>query len=116
VQRDVVGEYEFDGSENLKTMLVIPAKAGIQRLQRVEAKSHWIPAFAGMTIKSMGFEKLPIVAVCGDGMKHCLIPLFLRDSNVEFPRAWVCAGNCCRPRSHRRPCGYTCAFPRKPAE
>ncbi|MFD0326135.1 hypothetical protein [Lysobacter gummosus] len=32
-------------------MLVIPAKAGIQRLQAFSHERHWIPAFAGMTRK-----------------------------------------------------------------
>ncbi|MFD0326741.1 hypothetical protein [Lysobacter gummosus] len=31
--------------------LVIPAKAGIQRLQAFSHERHWIPAFAGMTSK-----------------------------------------------------------------
>jgi len=31
---------------------VIPAKAGIQRLQSYVAMKPWIPAFAGMTSKS----------------------------------------------------------------
>ncbi|MFD0326297.1 hypothetical protein [Lysobacter gummosus] len=30
---------------------VIPAKAGIQRLQAFSHERHWIPAFAGMTRK-----------------------------------------------------------------
>ncbi|MFD0322698.1 hypothetical protein [Lysobacter gummosus] len=31
-------------------LLVIPAKAGIQRLQTFSHERHWIPAFAGMTV------------------------------------------------------------------
>ncbi len=30
-------------------MLVIPEKAGIQRLLALEEQRHWIPASAGMT-------------------------------------------------------------------
>ncbi|WP_235567706.1 hypothetical protein, partial [Lysobacter sp. Root690] len=33
---------------------VIPAKAGIQRLQSPAAVKPWIPAFAGMTSKTHG--------------------------------------------------------------
>ena len=43
---------EKEGSERNGTYLspVIPAKAGIQRLCLFKkARSHWIPAYAGMT-------------------------------------------------------------------
>ena len=31
-------------------LLVIPAKAGIQRLQAIQRRRHWIPALAGMMV------------------------------------------------------------------
>ena len=41
-------------------LTVIPAKAGIQCLfhhDEFTAKSHWIPAYAGMTMRELGAQR-----------------------------------------------------------
>jgi hypothetical protein len=43
-----------------RQLLVVPAKAGTQRLLRDPNESRWIPAYAGMTIwQSRGRETAP---------------------------------------------------------
>ena len=38
---------DFDLSDDCRNISVVPAKAGTQRRS---LESHWIPAFAGMTV------------------------------------------------------------------
>ncbi|MFD0323175.1 hypothetical protein [Lysobacter gummosus] len=51
-----------------RSLLVIPAKAGIQRLQAFSHESRWIPAFAGMTDRRMALKSLDSRVRGNDGL------------------------------------------------
>ncbi len=47
-------------AEKLIALTVIPAKAGIQRLSAMRPEmneSHWIPAYAGMTMRELAAQR-----------------------------------------------------------
>jgi hypothetical protein len=71
-----------------RAKFVIPAKAGIHR-SAIASPEAWIPAFAGMTVRSGGATR-PVALAAAECLPH-VIPAKaeLHRSAIASPEAWT---------------------------